>query len=145
MGVGRPVAEARVGAGATIVADAVVVTASMDFDADADAGALEVGGVLGVGVAAAGNYSEGSHIAEVGAGATVTADTLSLTASGVGDLPFDLDANAASAAAGLGGNVAGSVAVNALRNHTAVRIGTCLLYTSPSPRDRTRSRMPSSA
>ena len=23
--------------------------------------------------------------------------------------------------------------------------GTCLLYTSPSPRDRTRSRMPSSA
>ena len=27
----------------------------------------------------------------------------------------------------------------------AVVIGTCLLYTSPSPRDRTRSRMPSSA
>ena len=26
-----------------------------------------------------------------------------------------------------------------------VRQGTCLLYTSPSPRDRTRSRMPSSA
>ena len=26
-----------------------------------------------------------------------------------------------------------------------VRIKTCLLYTSPSPRDRTRSRMPSSA
>ena len=25
------------------------------------------------------------------------------------------------------------------------RPGTCLLYTSPSPRDRTRSRMPSSA
>ena len=25
------------------------------------------------------------------------------------------------------------------------QIGTCLLYTSPSPRDRTRSRMPSSA
>ena len=25
------------------------------------------------------------------------------------------------------------------------RVGTCLLYTSPSPRDRTRSRMPSSA
>ena len=35
--------------------------------------------------------------------------------------------------------------------HTAVErrlgelIGSCLLYTSPSPRDRTRSRMPSSA
>ena len=27
----------------------------------------------------------------------------------------------------------------------AVRSFTCLLYTSPSPRDRTRSRMPSSA
>ena len=26
-----------------------------------------------------------------------------------------------------------------------VFVGTCLLYTSPSPRDRTRSRMPSSA
>ena len=27
----------------------------------------------------------------------------------------------------------------------AERVGFCLLYTSPSPRDRTRSRMPSSA
>ena len=26
-----------------------------------------------------------------------------------------------------------------------IHMGTCLLYTSPSPRDRTRSRMPSSA
>ena len=26
-----------------------------------------------------------------------------------------------------------------------IKIGVCLLYTSPSPRDRTRSRMPSSA
>ena len=29
--------------------------------------------------------------------------------------------------------------------HTLVKVMTCLLYTSPSPRDRTRSRMPSSA
>ena len=29
--------------------------------------------------------------------------------------------------------------------YDAVQIGICLLYTSPSPRDRTRSRMPSSA
>ena len=28
---------------------------------------------------------------------------------------------------------------------TVAMIGACLLYTSPSPRDRTRSRMPSSA
>ena len=30
-------------------------------------------------------------------------------------------------------------------NHVTVTVHTCLLYTSPSPRDRTRSRMPSSA
>ena len=44
-----------------------------------------------------------------------------------GDTPFDL--------AGL---IAGAVPFMAWYN-------TCLLYTSPSPRDRTRSRMPSSA
>ena len=27
----------------------------------------------------------------------------------------------------------------------STQLGSCLLYTSPSPRDRTRSRMPSSA
>ena len=32
-----------------------------------------------------------------------------------------------------------------LFNDYAARISICLLYTSPSPRDRTRSRMPSSA
>ena len=32
-----------------------------------------------------------------------------------------------------------------LELHFRTMIGTCLLYTSPSPRDRTRSRMPSSA
>eukprot|EP00656_Telonema_subtile_P048544 TRINITY_DN5805_c0_g1_i1.p1 TRINITY_DN5805_c0_g1~~TRINITY_DN5805_c0_g1_i1.p1 ORF type:complete len:146 (-),score=8.36 TRINITY_DN5805_c0_g1_i1:83-520(-) len=30
-------------------------------------------------------------------------------------------------------------------HHHTPRTGSCLLYTSPSPRDRTRSRMPSSA
>ena len=37
------------------------------------------------------------------------------------------------------------VAASALEGKTLVVTGTCLLYTSPSPRDRTRSRMPSSA
>ena len=32
-----------------------------------------------------------------------------------------------------------------LYNRLAMQIPACLLYTSPSPRDRTRSRMPSSA
>ena len=31
------------------------------------------------------------------------------------------------------------------RGHRLTKFATCLLYTSPSPRDRTRSRMPSSA
>ena len=35
--------------------------------------------------------------------------------------------------------------VNIPRSDLRVTIGGCLLYTSPSPRDRTRSRMPSSA
>ena len=32
-----------------------------------------------------------------------------------------------------------------IEKRAAARLGGCLLYTSPSPRDRTRSRMPSSA
>ena len=35
--------------------------------------------------------------------------------------------------------------VYAMSATTLVEYGNCLLYTSPSPRDRTRSRMPSSA
>ena len=35
--------------------------------------------------------------------------------------------------------------IRAQRNITLGRYNPCLLYTSPSPRDRTRSRMPSSA
>ena len=37
-----------------------------------------------------------------------------------------------------------SVAANKLNINTVI-FSDCLLYTSPSPRDRTRSRMPSSA
>ena len=40
-------------------------------------------------------------------------------------------------------NDLGNLGENKLLLITAVKI--CLLYTSPSPRDRTRSRMPSSA
>ena len=40
----------------------------------------------------------------------------------------------------IGQNTAGSISGQA-----GIEIGNCLLYTSPSPRDRTRSRMPSSA
>ena len=37
------------------------------------------------------------------------------------------------------------VAVLLLTVAVLALVGSCLLYTSPSPRDRTRSRMPSSA
>ena len=36
-------------------------------------------------------------------------------------------------------------AAEVAKDADGVVVGTCLLYTSPSPRDRTRSRMPSSA
>ena len=41
--------------------------------------------------------------------------------------------------------VAGILVVRTDRFREYVREKICLLYTSPSPRDRTRSRMPSSA
>ena len=46
-------------------------------------------------------------------------------------------------------NVTGMLTVGHVLNNTIqdilIRKASCLLYTSPSPRDRTRSRMPSSA
>ena len=36
-------------------------------------------------------------------------------------------------------------AIEARKKELTERLNNCLLYTSPSPRDRTRSRMPSSA
>ena len=55
--------------------------------------------------------------------------------------------------AGNSNDISGNVSLNTTASGrtlvkidvTGVPAGTCLLYTSPSPRDRTRSRMPSSA
>ncbi len=124
VGAGRPVSHAAISNGSTIHAGGnVLVTASMDFDADAQADALSILGVASVGVAAAGNYSEGRHIAEIGDGASVTAHFVSVVALGESDVSYDYTAHASSKAVDLGGNVAGSVAVNAMRNETAARIG----------------------
>ena len=48
---------------------------------------------------------------------------------------------------GAAGNIAMQEVANSTDEHTLIlgHIGTCLLYTSPSPRDATLSRMPSSA
>ena len=43
------------------------------------------------------------------------------------------------------GNISGRAAANFALNTEEISFSNCLLYTSPSPRDRTRSRMPSSA
>ena len=43
------------------------------------------------------------------------------------------------------GEIAVIVGPNGAGKSTAMKALFCLLYTSPSPRDRTRSRMPSSA
>ena len=43
------------------------------------------------------------------------------------------------------GKTTGQGVVAQTGDYTTVDFTTCLLYTSPSPRDRTRSRMPSSA
>ena len=39
----------------------------------------------------------------------------------------------------------GELKIHLIMNHLIILFNVCLLYTSPSPRDRTRSRMPSSA
>ena len=59
-----------------------------------------------------------------------------------GDMRIDQRNAGASITTGVGSNYA----VDRFSTWTAVASKfTCLLYTSPSPRDRTRSRMPSSA
>ena len=63
---------------------------------------------------------------------------------------FDAEISGASNANITTNNTAGSLTYNISSQGqyglaTAASDGTCLLYTSPSPRDRTRSRMPSSA
>ena len=59
---------------------------------------------------------------------------------------FDLEVNAGEVVVILGANGAGkTTTMRAVSGTIPRRGGICLLYTSPSPRDRTRSRMPSSA
>ena len=43
------------------------------------------------------------------------------------------------------GEILGTMTIIIFQIPTGIRAWICLLYTSPSPRDRTRSRMPSSA
>ena len=79
---------------------------------------------------------------------------VSVSVTGVNDLPvvdtgsanFDVATGAYSHSTTEDTPVSGQVvASDADGNPLSYTAGTCLLYTSPSPRDRTRSRMPSSA
>ena len=56
-------------------------------------------------------------------------------------LPVDDISNACAEA--VANNIKGTIALP--HSYGRLQFGACLLYTSPSPRDRTRSRMPSSA
>ena len=72
--------------------------------------------------------------------APATANTIARLAAGLGD---DL---LTSTYLAYGGPVLVAPAMNTrMWEHPATAANICLLYTSPSPRDRTRSRMPSSA
>ena len=51
----------------------------------------------------------------------------------------------ASSTLGLVSAVASKYSIDIITGYDSDRLWFCLLYTSPSPRDRTRSRMPSSA
>ena len=55
------------------------------------------------------------------------------------------DTQYAAAALGLGFGLSYQRLIEAILGELVAKGETCLLYTSPSPRDRTRSRMPSSA
>ena len=66
----------------------------------------------------------------------------------VGLIDVHLEGHTASVAAAVGAADAGGVngvVVGAARVIAAAVVGICLLYTSPSPRDKRQSRMPSSA
>ena len=66
----------------------------------------------------------------------------------IGKLLCDLEnsrADCEAAALDASGGEPASAAPTAVRDRDPSRRSTCLLYTSPSPRDRQKSRMPSSA
>ena len=59
--------------------------------------------------------------------------------------PFFADTNAGGIGVAHNGNLTNSISLRNKLVEDGAIFYTCLLYTSPSPRDRTRSRMPSSA
>ena len=89
-------------------------------------------------------------LASLGMAAGVLAPVVTLAGWPGGTLWFANDAihivGALLVALGIGGALAAQISMgNSWRIGVDARETTCLLYTSPSPRDRTRSRMPSSA
>ena len=63
-----------------------------------------------------------------------------------GDQPCEPNSNSSGNATGVNNNLVKSIAGLNLQDEVLIPVSpTCLLYTSPSPRDRQKSRMPSSA
>ena len=89
------------------------------------------GGISGIGVALMGDFGDDVTL-------TSSADTGWPT--GIPDLIFEQGEEFT-----YRGSTEDDGAGNDIDNGGLITFDTCLLYTSPSPRDRTRSRMPSSA
>ena len=95
-------------------------------------------------VSASGTYSAGGgNLTSIGAGATNNTSFIDFS-----DISFTSASISAQAAVIYNSNTSATTNTNAavmVLDFGAVNTKHCLLYTSPSPRDRTRSRMPSSA
>ena len=97
--------------------------------------ALVTGGSKGIGKAVARGY------AEAGANVVISARTEADLKEAVDEISEGLDVHVSYFVADMGDRDQ----VKALANYAIETLGNCLLYTSPSPRDRYGSRMPSSA
>ena len=91
------------------------------------------------------NLIKSKKVAIFGYGSQGHAHALNLKDSGVKDIVVALREGSSSAAKAESKGLKVMNLSDAAEWADVVMILTCLLYTSPSPRDRTRSRMPSSA
>ena len=99
-----------------------------------DEPATNIGNIMPSNIAYSGGFSSATHAFRVG-GSSNSSNSPSYLYDSMSKFPF----------ASADSSVATDIGeISQARNSTAC-VQTCLLYTSPSPRDRTRSRMPSSA
>ena len=121
VGVSLPESVAAVGENGVIdVSGHLRVESLIDFDSGSDA---RVTSTEGIGLAVGGNYSEINQMAEIGKGAHVDAQSITIRAGGMDDQPLRYVAQAKGGARGAVTNGAGSLAVNAVKNRVSAQIG----------------------